>query len=254
MTGIEIALVKFRNQLNRLFPSGNKRPFASAIITAAGSGTRMGGVSKQRFLLAGKPCLLYSLQAFENCEGIDEIIITAKSGEEEEILALCQANSISKLSMVVTGGQTRQESVKNGFIHIHHDAELVAIHDAARPLIEPTQIQILLDAAKRYGASCAAAKMVDTVKMGNTQNMIEKTIPREGLFTVQTPQVFKSDLYRVSLALAEKDGIAVTDDCSLAEHAGFPIKLCLISSCNLKLTNPEDARILSTLLEDRKNG
>ncbi len=254
MTGIEIAAVKFRNQLNRLFPNGNKRPFASAIITAAGSGIRMGGVSKQRVLLAGNPCLLYSLQAFEQCEGIDEIIITAKSGEEAEIQELCQANCISKLKRVVTGGQTRQESVKNGFSYVNRNAELVAIHDAARPLIKPSAIQSLLDAAKRYGAACAAERMVDTVKLGNGKDMVVKTIPREELFTVQTPQVFKCDLYRVSLALAEKDGIAVTDDCSLAEHAGFPIKLCQISSCNLKLTRPEDARILSAILEERKNG
>ncbi len=254
MNSLEIGAVKFRNRLHQFFPNSSKNITSSAIITAAGSGTRMGGISKQLMPLADKPCILYSLLAFQNCELIQEIIVTSKEDEISFIRAICDENHITKLKAVVSGGATRQESVSNGFRSVSRDSDFVAIHDAARPLITSEQIKELILTANRHGASCAASRVVDTVKKGNQNLMIECTVPREDLFAVQTPQVFRTDMYRVALALACKSGISVTDDCSLIENAGFSIKLCLLSDWNLKLTTPNDIKIVESILKERQNG
>ncbi len=254
MTDFEIRAVKFRSKLNRVFPSSKTKFFCSAIICAGGSGTRMGGVAKQLLSLRGLPCILYSLLAFQACDEISELIVVGRKEERDIIESLCHMHKITKLKAVVLGGDTRQASVMNGFLQISPKSEIVAIHDAARPLITPEQISRLIQTAKRYGASCFAKKMTDTVKRADEKGMITDTIPRESLYTVQTPQVFKTDIYRVSTALAQKSGAVVTDDCALVEMAGFPIKLVEFSEPNLKLTTPEDVGIISGILKERENG
>ena len=253
MNKIEIGAVKIRNTLNKLFPGKIESRFASAIITAGGSGTRLGGEPKQLREICGRPCILYSLIAFQQCESIDEIIVVVRAGQEDTVSSLCHENGISKLSAVVCGGESRQESVSKGFSAISKKSNMVAIHDAARPLILPCQISKLLDEASRYGAATAARSASDTLKRGEN-GFIAQTVSRQDLYMVQTPQVFKSDLYRVSLALAEKDGFVVTDDCSLAEHAGFSVKLCDINGPNYKLTTQEDLETISSILKERENG
>lgn len=254
MTKLEICAVRVRNKLNQVFPSSKKQWFCSAIITAAGSGTRMGGISKQILPLNKKPCIAYSLLAFQNCNDINEIIITAKASEVKILREICEKYGITKLKEIIPGGSTRQESVSLGFTAVSKGSDIVAIHDAARPLILADQITELICNAKRYGASTAAMPMYDTVKRGDKNGIAVETVPREGLFTVQTPQVFKTDLYRVALAIAEKDGFTATDDTSLAEHAGFPVKLCQVSPMNTKLTTSFDVDIITSLLKERKNG
>ncbi len=254
MLKLEIASLKFQNALNKAFPNSKKEYFSSAIITAAGSGTRMGGVSKQLLDLCGKPCLAYSLLAFQNCIDISEIIIVARESEKEIIQKICTNYGITKLKAIVFGGETRQASVSNGFSAINISSDFVLIHDAARPLILPESITKLLKDARRYGAATAAKKISDTIKRSLDGKFISETVPREDLFSVQTPQVFKTDLYRVALALAEKDQITVTDDCSLAEHAGFSVKLCDLGIQNLKLTTSEDLNLVKSILMERENG
>ena len=254
MLKLEIASIKFQNALNKVFPNSKKEYFSSAIITAAGSGTRMGGVSKQLLDLCGKPCLLYSLLAFEHCCDVSEIIVVARESEEEIIRDLCRDYGVSKLKAVVFGGDTRQASVSNGFFAISKKSDFVLIHDAARPLISPEAISKLLKEARRFGAATAAKKVSDTIKRSVDGKFISETVPRDDLFAVQTPQVFKTDLYRVALALAEKDKIDVTDDCSLAEHAGFSVKLCDLGIQNIKLTTADDLNLVKSILMERENG
>lgn len=253
MNKIEIGFAKFRNQFNTIFPNNKKRLFSSAIVTAAGSGQRMGGVSKQLLTIGNKPCVLHSLLAFQLCREIDEIIIVAKADEISTMENICHENKITKLKAVVPGGNTRQESVSNGFLAVSKKSDLVAIHDAARPFIQPCHVTLLLNEARRYGASCAAKKMSDTVKRSGENGFILDTIPRDDLYTVQTPQVFKTDLYRASLAMAQKDGITVTDDCALAEHAGFSVKLCDLPILNLKITTESDLALANLLIKEKEN-
>ena len=164
MNKIEIAAVKLKNSIDRLFPGGYEKQFASAIITAGGSGSRLGGAPKQLREMSGKPCILYSLMAFQNCKDIDEIVVVVRAGQEDEVTDLCNKHQITKLSAVITGGETRQESVANGFYAISQKSNIIAIHDAARPLILPNQISKLLEYANRYGGATAAKKASDTIK------------------------------------------------------------------------------------------
>ncbi len=254
MTKLEIAAVKIQNKLQAAFPAPYKKLYSSAIITAAGNGTRMGGIPKQLMSLVGKPCILYSLLAFQNCPDIQEIIVVSRPEDLPEIEKICTENRITKLSALVEGGATRQDSVANGFLKVNPKSDLVAIHDAARPLISSAQIIKLLEAAKRYGASCAAKKITDTVKKAKKGGFISETVPRDDLYSVQTPQVFKTDLYRVALSLAHRDKIVVTDDCSLAEHAGFSVKLCELKEPNMKITLPEDLDLITFYLKEKENG
>lgn len=248
---MEVRAAKFRNRFNRIFPNSKKEYFVSAIITSAGSGTRLGGVSKPLFLLQDNPCILYSLLVFQNHPEVREIIVVARAEDREEIGSICRRHNITKLKEIVIGGNTRQESVANGFYKISEKSDLVAIHDAARPLICAEDLHILFHDAKRFGASCASNPVFDTVKKANARGLIEKTISRKDLFQVQTPQVFKSDLYRAALALALREKIEVTDDASIAEFAGFPVKLSNTSRKNLKLTTPEDVVLINTFLKER---
>ena len=254
MNKIEIAAVKVKNSIQHLFPGKYEKSFSSAIITAGGSGTRLGGSPKQLRELCGKPCIVYSLLAFQQCKDIDEIIVVARAGQEEEIDLLCQEFGISKLKSIVVGGDTRQESVANGFMQISPKSKLVAIHDAARPLILSSQISKLLEEANRFGGATAAKKCADTVKRADANGLILETVPRDDLYAVQTPQVFKTDLYRVALALSKRDGISVTDDCSLAENAGFSVKLCELDGPNYKLTLEDDLLTITSILKERENG
>lgn len=254
LTKLEIAAVKLQTKLNSAFPNSYKKLFSSAVITAAGSGTRMGGTKKQLMPLLDRPCILYSLLAFQNCTDISEIIVVSREEDIPEIKKICLEHKITKLSSIVSGGKTRQESVSRGFSVINPKADFVAIHDAARPLVLPSHISRLLENAKKYGAATAAKKISDTIKKANSRQIILETVPREDLYSVQTPQVFKTDLYRVSLALAHKSGVEVTDDCALAEFAGFQVKLCEIGAPNLKITTPEDLDLINFYLKERENG
>lgn len=254
MNKLEIAAVKVRNCVEHLFPGNYENRFSSGIITAGGSGTRLGGTPKQLREICGKPCILYSLMAFQACKDVNEIIVVTKKGQENDIRSLCEKNQITKLKSVVCGGESRQESVYNGFLEISSQSKLIAIHDAARPLILPSQISLLLEEANRYGAASAAKKCADTMKRADDRAMILETVPRDDLYAVQTPQVFKTDLYRVALALAKRDGFIVTDDCSLAENAGFPVKLCELNGPNYKLTTEDDLITITSILKERENG
>lgn len=248
---LEIAATKFRIGLSRAFPHNKKHLFCSVILCAAGSGTRMGGVSKQLIELLGKPCFIYSAQAFEKAPEVDEIVISARADQVEEIRALCDRYSLKKVSAVTAGGDTRQESVKRGFEKISNNSDIVMIHDAARPLITSSDVSLLYQKACRHGAVCASTPVTDTVKRADSRGVILETVPRDDLYLVQTPQVFLTDLYRVSLSLAERDGVMATDDCALAEHAGFPIQLVQLSFPNVKITRKEDLDLVLKLLKER---
>ena len=252
MKSLEIGAVKIRTGLNRIFPSNKKDFFCSAIITAAGSGQRMGGVSKSLVSLLGIECISYSLRAFDQSSMIREIIVTTRAEDEDKISQVCKNLNLTTPIKVVMGGSTRQESVALGFAAISANSDFVAIHDGARPLIKTKEINQLLELAKRYGSSCASKKMVDTVKRG-INGMIAETVPRDDLYTVQTPQVFRADIYRVALAIAQRDQFQGTDDCSLVEHAGFPIRLCECEGENRKMTTPDDVSVIERLLEVTKN-
>lgn len=209
--------------------------------------------TKQFLELCGKPMVVYSLLAFEESEYIDEIVIVAKKGEQPLYPELIEKYGITKVHAVVTGGETRQESVWNGFSAISDRCDFVAIHDAARPLVTPALIKKVMLAGFDCRAASAAAPAKDTPKTVNLSGFVEQTHDRSKLWLVQTPQVFYANLYRASAVTAEKDKFKATDDCSIAEHAGFSVKLVDTGYANLKVTTPEDLLYAEAILRNREN-
>lgn len=218
------------------------RPFVSAIIVAAGNSTRMGS-NKQLLTLGDRPVIAHTLLAFERCESIDEIVLVTRAEDVETLRTIAEENGITKLTAVVSGGAERQDSVANGVAACDGRAAYFAIHDGARPLITPETIVSVIEAARKDGAAAAAVRVKDTVKVADVHGFIVDTPDRATLWNVQTPQIFEKALYLDALEKARQSGLAVTDDCRLAEAAGYPVKLVEGSYANIKITTPEDIRI-----------
>ncbi len=223
--------------------------FTSAVILAAGNGTRFGGEVKKQFIdILGYTPVQRCAIAFENCELINEIVFV---GDTTEIISQLSGLGLKKLKAVVSGGATRQESSLNGFNAISEDSDCVAIHDAARCLITPEIIEDTVKAAYSYRAAVAAEKVVDTVKRADKDGFSAETLDRDYIWLAKTPQVFLSDVYRVAAYTAKKDNVSVTDDCMLAERLGFKIKLVDCGHDNIKLTTPDDLERAVQILKKR---
>lgn len=218
----------------------------SAIILGGGSSQRMNGTDKQLMLLEGVPVIIRSALAFEQSELTDEIVIVTRETAVEEVTALCKAYKITKLKAVVSGGETRAESAKKGAA-VLDKPEIVAIHDGARPLVTPSQIDSVIAAAKEHSAAILAIPATDTVKSAN-DGIVAETLPREALWLAQTPQAFSGQLYAKML---EQEGEA-TDDSMLAEKCGARVHIVSGSSDNLKITTPTDIAVARALLKVRR--
>ena len=232
-----------------------ERHFNSAIIVAAGRGTRMGDElkkTKQLTSLDGIPVVIRTLQQFEVCSFINEIIVVAREDEIPLYDELFVKYPMTKVRAVVHGGETRQLSVLEGFKAVDRDSEYVAIHDGARCLVTPEMIAKVFEQAYIYGAATAAELSRDTIKKADMSGFVETTIDREYLWHAQTPQIFKTDVYRASAYIAQKNGYNVTDDCMLAENIGFKIKLVDCGHENIKLTTPDDFYTARAILELRR--
>ncbi len=230
----------FASLLGRM--SGKPRPQKTvAIILAGGSSTRMGeGLSKQWLTLGCLPVIVHTLLAFDAAREIDELVLVIKKEQKENYRGLADTYGITKPLMLVTGGNSRAASAKNGFLACADRADFVAIHDGARCLITPDEIDRVCREAYSVGAATAAAPVVDTVKLANDSGYIDKTIDRNRVWLAQTPQVFAAGVYHAALAVAQRDAFSATDDCALAEHIGHHVKLVECSLDNLKLTTPAD--------------
>ncbi len=252
---MQISAKEIASLLRTLSRTANKPHFTSAIIAAAGCGSRMcsdSGTTKQLMELCGLPVIVRTLRAFEECELINEIIVVARRDEVEIYEKYTKDYGFSKISAVVVGGDTRQESVLCGFEAISDESDFVAIHDGARCLITPKMIDAVLFEAFRKGAATAATKATDTVKRADGTGFISETVQREGLWLAQTPQVFKTELYRAAAYVSKEEGFSATDDNSLAEHVGFQVKLVDCGSENIKITTPVDLIVAEAILNHRK--
>ena len=220
-----------------------------AVLVAAGSASRMGGIDKVMAPLGGTPMIVRTARAFQDCEAIKEIVIVTRQDLILPITGLCQG--MDKVKAVVVGGGSRQESVWLGLNALSKGVELAAVHDGARPLVSGALIDRVVRAAHSYGAAAPAIPVKDTIKV-EQGGMIASTPDRSTLRAVQTPQVFDFDLLRGALQKAEKDGAAVTDDCSAVERLGMNIRLVEGEERNLKVTTPLDLKIAEMLLEEEQ--
>ena len=218
-----------------------------AVIVAAGSASRMGGIDKVMASLGGTPMVARTAAAFQNCDAIAEIVIVTRPDLIRPISALCAG--MDKVQAVVAGGSSRQESVWLGLNALSEDIQLAAIHDGARPLVSNLVIDRTVRAANSYGAAAPAVPVKDTIKVVKG-GLVENTPERATLQAVQTPQVFDFDLLRGALKKAEEEKAAVTDDCSAVERLGMKVKIVEGDERNLKVTTPMDLKIAEMLLEE----
>lgn len=218
-----------------------------AVIVAAGTASRMGGIDKVMAPLGGEPMIARTVRSFQNCDAISEIVIVTR---EDLILPMTAlTREMSKVKAVVVGGKSRQESVSLGLNALSNNVKLAAIQDGARPLITWEVIDRTVRAANTYGAAAPAIPVKDTIKV--VEGRIVKSTPdRSTLFAVQTPQVFDFDLLRAALKKAEAEGAAVTDDCSAVELMGMSVKIVEGDERNIKVTTPMDLKIAELLLEE----
>ena len=218
-----------------------------AVIVAAGSASRMGGIDKVMAPLGGTPMVARTAAAFQNCDAIAEIVIVTRPDLIRPISALCA--EMDKVRAVVAGGGSRQESVWLGLNALSEGIQLAAIHDGARPLVSNLVIDRTVRAANSYGAAAPAVPVKDTIKVVKG-GLVEKTPERATLQAVQTPQVFDFDLLRGALKQAEEEKAVVTDDCSAVERLGMKVKIVEGDERNLKVTTPMDLKIAEMLLEE----
>ena len=220
-----------------------------AVIVAAGSASRMGGIDKVMAPLNGEPMIVRTVRAFQNCDAISEIVVVTREDLILPITGLCA--QMDKVQAVVAGGSSRQESVHLGLNALSGKCKLAAIHDGARPLISWQVIDRVVRAANTYGAAAPAIPVKDTIKVVQG-GVVKETPDRASLQAVQTPQVFDFDILRGALKKAKQDGAQVTDDCSAVERMGMAVKIVEGEERNLKVTTPLDLKIAQLLLEEEQ--
>ena len=225
---------------------------AYAVILGGGSGQRMGtGINKIFLPLRGVPAIVRAIAPFSGlCAGA---VVVARRDEVEQMKALTARYGLDGFVLKVTaGGETRQDSVKNGLDALPKDGEMALIHDGARALVTEDVIRRAMESAELNDSGVAAVPVTDTVKRADSKGRVLETLDREALFAMQTPQAFKLDLIRAAHARAREDGFIATDDAALLEHAGFQVFLSKGDKENLKLTTPADLAFAEAILTLRR--
>lgn len=218
------------------------KDYVSLVVVAAGKGTRMNmNVNKQYIEVCGIPILARTLKTFDDANCIDEIILVVHCDDilycREKII---DTNNYKKIKCVVTGGETRQDSVFNGLKEVAQDSDVVLIHDGARPFIDEESIVRCIEAAKQFGAATVAVPVKDTIKSADSEGFVNSTLDRSTLWSIQTPQAFRYNIIMESHEQALKDGYIGTDDTVLAERLGYRTKLVMGTYNNIKITTKED--------------
>lgn len=218
------------------------------IVVAAGNYTRMKGINKQLAEISGVPVIVRTLMAFENSEVISDIILVVRADDVFTVQLLTEKYGITKLTDIVCGGATRQESVLKGLARVSERYSKVLIHDGARPLVNKKIIKNVADGLEKYSAVTCATAIVDTVKRVGPHGIVEETLDRSNLVSVQTPQGVKISDYKDAVQKAENVS-AFTDDVSIMESSGYKVLTVEGSRRNIKITTREDIALAESLLE-----
>ncbi|MBQ9346461.1 MAG: 2-C-methyl-D-erythritol 4-phosphate cytidylyltransferase [Oscillibacter sp.] len=229
-----------------------RRPRCAALVVAAGSARRMGGVNKLLLDLDGAPVLARTLSALQLAERVDEIVVAVREEDIQEIAYLCKRYGITKCTRVTAGGRDRVESALKAAMAVRKGTALLAVHDGARPLVTPELINRVIAQAARTGAAAPAIPVKDTVKRVREDGTVEETLDRNTLRAIQTPQVFQADVLKAALQAAREKKYAVTDDCSAVERLGKVVWLVEGDEENLKITTPLDLTLARAILDRRK--
>jgi len=223
----------------------------TAIIAAAGTGSRMASDRPKQFLhLAGIPIVFHTLAVFEQCESIQEVIVVLPAEEAAAFLTLAGKRSLRKLSRVVNGGTTRADSVKRGLMAIRPaTAGIVAVHDGVRPFVTVDEIDSVVAAAETNGAAILVAPVTDTIKQVGDGSVVQ-TLERQELRRALTPQCFRYELLRKAYEHADVNDPALTDESALVERIGTRVNIIEGSSRNIKITTPQDLLIAEAFLKN----
>ncbi len=219
----------------------------SAIIVAAGSSQRM-GFDKLLSLIGDKPVVAHSIDRFEQCDEIDEVILVVRSDRREEFQRVVDVCGFTKVNRIVDGGVERHLSVWNGIAQLSEVCEIVAIHDAARPLVSSELISRSVTLARECGAVSLAAPVVETVKRADAERNVIGSVDRSGLWATQTPQVFRLDWLLDAYKRIVDSGRSVTDEVSALQEAGYPVRLLQNPDWNVKITFPRDLKLAEKMI------
>ncbi len=221
----------------------------TAIIAAAGQGKRMGGGINKVFIpLSHCPMLVHSVRRFSECQGINNLVIVTAPEEIEKVKSILEDVEGLKPWRVTAGGTERQYSIANALAAVETDADIILVHDGARPLVECEIIEAAIAAAGKYGAAVVAVPVKDTIKQADENGFVTGTPDRKMLWSVQTPQAFSGQLLRRAYDLAAKEGFLATDDAGLVERLGVKVKIVAGNYRNIKITTPEDLVVAKALL------
>lgn len=224
----------------------------SAIVVAAGSSRRM-GFDKLEADLAGRSVLAWSLAAFETCAAVSEIRVVAGAGKFGRVAAMVEEEGIGKFVECVEGGAERHLSVRNGLERVGESPGLVAVHDGARPLVTPGAIERCARVAREHGAAALAHRVADTLKRADAEGIVRGAVDREGLWAMETPQVFRTELLRAAYRRVLEAGEAVTDEVSAVQARGTEVRLVENREPNPKITVPGDLLVAEGILRSRDN-
>ena len=224
---------------------------ADTIIVSAGKGHRfMKGKKKQFYLLADKPILAHTLDKFENCPLIRSILLVVGQEDMDYCLEeIIEKYQYRKISQVVPGGKRRQESVKNGIDVLPKGVDIVVIHDGVRPFVTKEMIEESIRSAVRFQAVVMAMPVKETIKMVQRDGTVLKTLDRESLWQIQTPQTFQVNVIKEAYHRATEDGFIGWDDASLVERLGVKVYILPGSYTNIKITTPEDLMLANFILQ-----
>jgi 2-C-methyl-D-erythritol 4-phosphate cytidylyltransferase len=222
----------------------------SAIIVAGGSSQRM-GFDKLFAVIAGEPVIAHAIRAFDHATSVSEIVVVAREERHDEIRKITSGAGFKKIRAIVPGGERRQDSVRAGLDRIDRDAKYVAVHDAARPLITPEQIERLVEQCRIHGAAALAQPVNDTLKRASADLLVVGSVDRHQLYAMQTPQIFERKLIEDAYRAVCAENILVTDEVSAVERLGYKIALVLNDDFNLKITYPRDLPVADFIICDR---
>jgi 2-C-methyl-D-erythritol 4-phosphate cytidylyltransferase len=226
----------------------------SAIIVAGGSSQRM-GFDKLFAVIAGEPVIAHAIRAFERAKSVSEIVVVAREQRHDEIRRITSGAGFKKIRAIVPGGERRQDSVHAGLDRIDRDAKYVAVHDAARPLITPEQIERAFEQCRMHGAAALAEPINDTLKRADTDLLVVGSVDRHQLYAMQTPQIFERKLIEAAYRAVYAENILVTDEISAVERLGYKVALLLADDFNFKITYPRDLPVAEFIFRHRaKNG
>jgi len=209
------------------------------------------GFDKLFAVIAGEPVIAHPIRAFERATSVGEIVVVAREDRHDEIRKISRDRGFKKVLSIVPGGERRQDSVWSGLDRISHDAKYVAVHDAARPLITPEQIERTFAQCRVHGAAALAQPVNDTLKRADADLLVAGSVDRHQIYAMQTPQIFERKLLEDAYRAVYAENILVTDEVSAVERLGYKVALVLDDDFNFKITYPRDLPVADFIIRDR---